>query len=182
MFPGEAIPFADKGHAPIPESTALPGDNGLLSDPIRPGSAVERQRGRGRPRGLVQSTALGYRPPTQLVALKYFVAVADHGSFNAAAERLGVSPSTLTRRVSTLEDDLGLTLFERSRKGVALTPAAVPVLAETKRMLAGLEGVTDAAAAQRVERPARYDSAFALRRSANRYVACWRAGARTTPT
>jgi DNA-binding transcriptional LysR family regulator len=53
----------------------------------------------------------------QLIALKYFVAVADHGSFSAAATWLGVSTSTLTRSVSTLEDDLGLTLFERSRHG-----------------------------------------------------------------
>jgi DNA-binding transcriptional LysR family regulator len=81
----------------------------------------------------------------QLVALKYFVAVADHGSFNAAAERLGVTPSTLTRSINTLEDDLGLTLFERSPRGVALTPGAASVLAETKRMLASLAAVTQAA-------------------------------------
>jgi DNA-binding transcriptional LysR family regulator len=54
----------------------------------------------------------------QLIALKYFVPVADHGSFSAAARWLGVSTSTLTRSVSALEDDLGLTLFERSRHGV----------------------------------------------------------------
>jgi DNA-binding transcriptional LysR family regulator len=81
----------------------------------------------------------------QLVALKYFVAVADHGSFGAAAERLGVAASTLTRSVSTLEDNLGLTLFERSRRGVLLTPGAANVLLETKRMLASLEAVTEAA-------------------------------------
>jgi DNA-binding transcriptional LysR family regulator len=81
----------------------------------------------------------------QLVALKYFVAVADHGSFSAAAERLGVAASTLTRSVSTLEDDLGLTLFERSRRGVLLTPGAASVLLETKRLLASLEAVTEAA-------------------------------------
>ncbi len=81
----------------------------------------------------------------QLVALKYFVAVADHGSFTAAAEWLGVSASTLTRSVSTLEDNLGLTLFERSSRGVALAPAAAPVLAETKRMLTSLKAVTEAA-------------------------------------
>ena len=71
--------------------------------------------------------------------------MADHGSFAAAAERLGVSASTLTRSISTLEDNLGLTLFERSSRGVALTAAAAPVLAETKRMLASLEAVTQAA-------------------------------------
>ncbi len=81
----------------------------------------------------------------QLVALKYFVAVADHGSFSAAAERLGVTSSTLTRSVSTLEDDLGLTLFERSPRGVHLAPSALTVLVQTRSMLAALEAVTAAA-------------------------------------
>lgn len=81
----------------------------------------------------------------QLVALKYFVAVVEHGSFTAAAEWLGVSASTLTRSVSTLEDNLGLTLFERSPRGVALAPAAPSVLAETRRMLTSLKAVTEAA-------------------------------------
>jgi DNA-binding transcriptional LysR family regulator len=81
----------------------------------------------------------------QLVALKYFVAVADHGSFSAAAAWLGVSTSTLTRSVGTLEDDLGLTLFERSRHGVHLAPSAIPVLEETRRMLASLDAVANAA-------------------------------------
>lgn len=82
----------------------------------------------------------------QLTGLKYFVAVAEHGSFSAASEWLGVSVSTLTRSVTTLEEDLGLNLFERSKQGVALTSAAGPVLTETKRMLASLQAVTEVAA------------------------------------
>ena len=81
----------------------------------------------------------------QLTALKYFVAVADHGSFSAAAGWLGTSTSTLTRSVDALEDDLGLTLFERSHRGVQLAPSAYPILEETKRMLASLEAITHAA-------------------------------------
>jgi DNA-binding transcriptional LysR family regulator len=81
----------------------------------------------------------------QLAALRHFAIVADHGSFNAAARWLGVSTSTLTRSVSGLEDDLGLTLFERSRGGVRLAPSALPVLEETKRMLASLDAVASAA-------------------------------------
>jgi DNA-binding transcriptional LysR family regulator len=113
----------------------------------------------------------------QLVALKYFVAVADHGSFNAAAERLGVTPSTLTRSVSTLEDDLGLTLFERSRRGVRLTPGAAAVLAETKRMLASLQAVTDAAEGAARGTPESFGWAFGRRLSGSPCAACSRAGA-----
>lgn len=86
-------------------------------------------------------------PTMQLIALRYFVAVAEQGSFNAAAQRLGVSTSTVTRSVATLEDDLGLTLFERGRRGIHLAPSAQPVLDETKRMLASLEAVALAAEA-----------------------------------
>jgi DNA-binding IclR family transcriptional regulator len=113
----------------------------------------------------------------QLVALKYFVAVADHGSFNAAAERLGVTPSTLTRSVSTLEDDLGLTLFERSLRGVLLTPGAASILAETKRMLASLQAATDAAEGRHAEQPESFGWAFVRRLSGSPCAACSRAGA-----
>ena len=95
--------------------------------------------------GLGRDPALNYNLSMQLVALRYFVAVADHSSFNAVAERLGVSTSTLTRSVSTLEDDLGLTLFERSRRGVQLVQSALPVLEETKKMLASLDAIASAA-------------------------------------
>lgn len=84
-------------------------------------------------------------PAMQLVALKYFVAVAEQGSFNRAAQRLGVATSTITRSVATLEDDLGLTLFERGRRGIHLAPSAQPVLDETRRMLASLDAVAHAA-------------------------------------
>ncbi|MEX2691883.1 LysR family transcriptional regulator [Rhizobium mongolense] len=81
----------------------------------------------------------------QLAGLRYFVEVADRGSFTAAAAWLGVSTSTLTRSVSTLEDDLGLTLFERTRHGVHLAASAQTVLDETRRMLASLDSVATAA-------------------------------------
>lgn len=56
--------------------------------------------------------------------LRYFLAVADSGSFNQAAVKLGVSYSTVTRRVSTLEERLGVRLFDRNRGGHELTAAA----------------------------------------------------------
>lgn len=52
-----------------------------------------------------------------------FSHVADLGSFSAAATRLGVSQSTLTRHVCALESDLGVELLERRGTGIRLTPA-----------------------------------------------------------
>ena len=52
-----------------------------------------------------------------------FVSVAEHLSFIAAANVIGTSPSTISRKVSRLEDALGLRLFERTTRRVALTEA-----------------------------------------------------------
>lgn len=52
-----------------------------------------------------------------------FLAIADTGSFVAAAERLHVTQSTISARIRTLEEALGCTLFRRNKTGAALTGA-----------------------------------------------------------
>ena len=54
--------------------------------------------------------------------LKYAIQVAEAGSFRRAAERIAISQSTVSRRVQMLERQLGVSLFERTRTGAALTP------------------------------------------------------------
>ena len=70
--------------------------------------------------------------------LKYFLAIADCGSFSAAAERVFVAQSALSHQMAQLEDELGVALFLRTRRGVALTdagqrfyPHAVSILRQT---------------------------------------------------
>jgi DNA-binding transcriptional LysR family regulator len=58
-----------------------------------------------------------------LVELRSFVAAADLGSIGRAAVRLQVSQPALSKRLQVLEALTGLRLFERSARGVALTPA-----------------------------------------------------------
>ncbi len=53
--------------------------------------------------------------------LEYFVGVAEAGSVSAAALRMGISQPSLSRQISLLEEELGLKLFHRQRKGVSLT-------------------------------------------------------------
>ncbi|MBZ9738328.1 LysR family transcriptional regulator [Mesorhizobium sp. CO1-1-4] len=55
--------------------------------------------------------------------LRYALASAEHGSFRRAAIVLGVSQSTVSRRVLLLEHRLGFELFERDRRGARLTQA-----------------------------------------------------------
>lgn len=54
---------------------------------------------------------------------RLFLAVAEHGSFAAAARQLAVSRSTVLRRVDTLEQRLGLVLLHRAGRQIALTDA-----------------------------------------------------------
>ena len=57
-----------------------------------------------------------------LLHMKYAVEIAETKSINKAAERLYVGQPTLSRAVKELETNLGVTIFERSAKGMFLTP------------------------------------------------------------
>ncbi|MEO3434608.1 LysR family transcriptional regulator [Inquilinus sp. CAU 1745] len=66
-------------------------------------------------------TSLGSRIP--LASLIQTLAVAEHLNFRHASNALGVSLSSVSARVKTLEEDLGILLFERHARGVRLTEA-----------------------------------------------------------
>lgn len=79
----------------------------------------------------------------ELRQLRYFVAIADSGSFTKAAERVYVAQSALSHQLAQLEDELGTPLFERSRRGVELTeagqrffPHAVSILRQADEAMA----------------------------------------------
>ena len=71
--------------------------------------------------------------------LSTFVAVADAGAFNAAARRLNMSPPAVTRFVTALESRLGIQLFTRTTRQVALTEAGQRFHEDARRILAELE-------------------------------------------
>lgn len=64
-----------------------------------------------------------------------FVAAAEEGTLTAAADRLGYTPSGVSQLVAALEDDLGLTLLNRGKKGVNLTEEGERMLPVIKRLL-----------------------------------------------
>jgi DNA-binding transcriptional LysR family regulator len=59
----------------------------------------------------------------QQSALRYFLEVARTGSVSAAAERLHIAASAISRQISRLEEEFGTPLFERRSRGMALTHA-----------------------------------------------------------
>lgn len=73
--------------------------------------------------------------------LRAFVSVAEHGSFTRAAAALNLSQPALTVQIRTLEEGLGLRLFDRDTRNVALTRPGRDLLPELKRILRELDTV-----------------------------------------
>lgn len=67
--------------------------------------------------------------------LRYFAAVARSGSIRKASEELHVATSALSRQIKKLEDELGITLFERFSNGLRLTTAGEEVLRHARSTL-----------------------------------------------
>ncbi|WP_348260911.1 LysR substrate-binding domain-containing protein [Telmatobacter sp. DSM 110680] len=71
-----------------------------------------------------------------LQELRYLVAIAEHRHFGRAAEACNVSQPTLSSQIKKLEDELGVTLLERTNKRVDITPVGSQILTHAKRALA----------------------------------------------
>ena len=82
-------------------------------------------------------------------ALITFVAVIDAGSFSAAAERLGQTPSGVSRAVARLEKQLGMALIHRTTRRLDLSAEGAWLLERARRLLADLEDTEAQAAARR---------------------------------
>lgn len=71
--------------------------------------------------------------------LRYFVTVAEEHHFGRAATRLHLTTPPLSQRIRELEETLGLTLFERTSRRVALTPAGERLLIDARAVLAAMD-------------------------------------------
>ena len=67
--------------------------------------------------------------------LETFLCVAEAGSFNKAAEKLYISPPAVIKQINLLEGDLGVQLFERTHRGLALTKAGQSLVQDAKYII-----------------------------------------------
>lgn len=77
----------------------------------------------------------------RLTELAVFLAVVDHGSFAAAARRVGRSPPTVTRIIAEFEARLGVQLFDRSSRRCSATDAGRRLAEDARNLIANYDEV-----------------------------------------
>jgi len=86
-------------------------------------------------------------PDVELRQLRLFLAVAEHGSFRAAAEALDSQISSVSRQIARLEEQLTTDLFTRHTRGAKLTHAGEHILPVARRIISDTDQVLRHAAA-----------------------------------
>ena len=73
--------------------------------------------------------------------LRYLVALVDQGHFGRAAESCHISQPTLSTQIKKLEEQLGVTLFERTNKSVRVTAVGEEIVARARQILTDVEAI-----------------------------------------
>ena len=72
-----------------------------------------------------------------------FVRVAELGSFSAAADLLGITPSAASRQVKRLEQEIGVQLLQRTTRQLRLTEPGAEAFARCRELVAAAQGAMD---------------------------------------
>ena len=78
-----------------------------------------------------------------ITQLQYIMAVARYGSFTTAAEKCYVTQPTLSMQVQKLEDELGVQIFDRTRKPITLTPIGEKLISQVGRVISESTRIKD---------------------------------------
>ncbi|AQH04466.1 LysR family transcriptional regulator (plasmid) [Burkholderia sp. KK1] len=93
--------------------------------------------------------------------LKYFLAVVDAGSVTRAAEALDIAQPALSQALSRMERDLGVKLFERTRRGAQLTAAGEAIVEDIRLSVARIDAASHRAREIGAQRGGRLTIGFA---------------------
>ncbi|MGI6247729.1 MAG: LysR substrate-binding domain-containing protein [Pseudochelatococcus sp.] len=85
----------------------------------------------------------------ELRHIRYVVAAARNGSFSAAAHELHVRQPIISRRIKELEDELGISLFDRSSSRARLTPSGEEFIVDARRIIEDIRRLTQRAEASK---------------------------------
>jgi len=102
----------------------------------RPCASGSNNMRRSRHISEIQGVANGRIP---LISFVCVLAVSEYRNFRHAANHLGISQSSVSSRIKTLEDDLGVLLFERRHRGVRLTEVGRHFVVEVSAGIAQLD-------------------------------------------
>src|SRR5271168_3204115 len=92
---------------------------------------------------MAQADAINRAMTASQIELEAVVAVARRGGFRAAARELGMSSSALSHAIAALEERLGIRLFNRTTRSVALSAAGEQFVAEIAPAIAAIQGAID---------------------------------------
>ncbi len=84
-----------------------------------------------------------------LTQLSYMIAVAEAGNFTVAAERVFVTQPTLSMQIQKLEDELGVKIFNRSKKPIRLTKVGEQILIQARNIISESKRMEDIVAQEK---------------------------------
>ena len=84
-----------------------------------------------------------------LTQLSYMIAVAEAGNFTVAAEKVFVTQPTLSMQIQKLEDELGVKIFNRTKKPIRLTKVGEQILKQARNILAEAKRMDDIVAQEK---------------------------------
>ncbi|VWB94152.1 LysR family transcriptional regulator [Burkholderia aenigmatica] len=92
--------------------------------------------------------------------VRYFLAIVDTGSFTRAASELGIAQPALSQALNRMEKELGVRLFDRSRRGATLTAAGLAMVDDLRLSLARLDAAAHRAGEIGAQRAGRLTIGF----------------------
>jgi DNA-binding transcriptional LysR family regulator len=93
--------------------------------------------------------------------LKYFLAIADAGSVTRAADVLGIAQPALSQALTRMEKELGVKLFNRTRRGADLTAAGLAIVEDVRMSVARIDAASHRAREIGAQRAGRLTVGFA---------------------